>query len=264
MPLRAMWAILVLVLGGHGTVPGAALPPPTRYVADYADVFDAAREDELNGLLQQLQTRTGVQYIILTVRSSKGLTIEQYARRLAQLWKPQHDADKTVLFALATQQNACCFEVGRDLKGFLTERYFAQTGRDALGSRLQAEGTGESVYRYNLRVIERVAREYGVRLSDLSQASGRVVGGRVPVPGKSPWSRWGVLWLAGVFGTLLFIWVRRHARRSWRAWPGPVGSGQAACTGLYNCYGGAAFGGGFGAFGAGHGQPGPIGKDDAR
>ena len=34
------------------------LPPPTRYVADYADAVDTAQEDELNGLLQQLELTT--------------------------------------------------------------------------------------------------------------------------------------------------------------------------------------------------------------
>jgi uncharacterized membrane protein YgcG len=263
---RAMgvWLVLMLALGGQGAVRGAALPPPTRYVADYADLFDAAREDELNGLLQQLRLGTGVQYIILTVRNTKGLTVQQYARRLAQLWKPpQSDGEKTVLFAFSTQENAYCFEVGRDLKDFLTERYFAQASGGGLEGRVQADAASDSVYTYNLRVIQRIARQYGVRLSDTLQASGKVPGTRVPAPGR-PWIRWGTLWLAGLSGTLLCIWLRRRVRRSLgtRAWSGTPA--QSAGSGPYGSHGGGAFGGGFGAFGAGFCWPGSAGKDDLR
>jgi uncharacterized membrane protein YgcG len=261
-----MWVSLVFlpVLGGQGAVKGAALPPPTRYVADYADVFDAAREDELNGLLQQLRLGTGVQYIILTVRNTKGLTVQQYARRLAQLWKsPQALGEKTVLFAYSTQENAYCFEVGRDLKDFLTERYFAQTSGGGLEGRVQADAASDSLYRYNVRVIQRIARQYGVRLSDTLQAPGKVPGPRAPARGR-PWVHWGTLWLAGLLGTLLCLWLRRRVRRSLGTRCGPGAFGQPAGSAPYGSYGGGAFGGGFGAFGAGFCWPGSAGKDDLR
>ena len=58
------------------------LNTPGRYVEDKANVIEPNHEHSLNGLLQELEQKTGVQYIILTVPSTQGEPIEQLALRL--------------------------------------------------------------------------------------------------------------------------------------------------------------------------------------
>ena len=60
------------------------LPSPRHYVEDYANVINDNDEHSLNGILQELQQKTGAQYIILTVLSAGGLPIEQFAIELAE------------------------------------------------------------------------------------------------------------------------------------------------------------------------------------
>jgi len=49
------------------TMLGTGLPMPRHYVEDYAKVINDADEHSLNGILQELEQKTGAQYIILTV-----------------------------------------------------------------------------------------------------------------------------------------------------------------------------------------------------
>ena len=58
------------------------LPMPETYVDDNAQVINPDQEQALNGLLQELEQKTGIQYIILTVDSTGGLPIDQFSIEL--------------------------------------------------------------------------------------------------------------------------------------------------------------------------------------
>ena len=80
------------------------LPMPEHYVDDLAHVIDAEHAQALNGILQELEQKTGVQYIILTVDSTGGLPIEQFSIELLDQWKlGQKGKDNGFLFTLARE-----------------------------------------------------------------------------------------------------------------------------------------------------------------
>jgi len=59
------------------------LATPEHYVDDLANVVQPAHEQTLNGILQELEQKTGVQYIVLTVPTTGGVPIAQYSVELA-------------------------------------------------------------------------------------------------------------------------------------------------------------------------------------
>ena len=62
------WGVLIgLLLWQCVGFAEVKLARPTHYVEDRANVIDAATERSLNGILQELQQKTGAQYIVLTV-----------------------------------------------------------------------------------------------------------------------------------------------------------------------------------------------------
>ena len=88
--MRVMILLSTCALLGAWTPVWAAgpdLPVPQHYVEDRAGVIDATRERQLNGLLQELEQKTGAQFIVLTVETVKPLTIEQFSIELAEKWK---------------------------------------------------------------------------------------------------------------------------------------------------------------------------------
>jgi uncharacterized protein len=156
------------------TVP--KLPMPTQYVDDLANVINADHEQALNAILQELEQKTTVQYIILTVPSLGGVPIEQFSMDLAATqWKlGRKGKDNGFLFTLATQDRKYRFEVGRGLESVLPNSLCDSIGRQTLVPLLRQGRMSEGIYQANLAVVRRIAQSSGVTLS------------RLPVPYTAP------------------------------------------------------------------------------
>ncbi len=63
-------AMILPVLGAKQFAP-PDLAMPENYVDDLAHVINAEHGQALNGILQELEQKTGVQYIILTVETTR-------------------------------------------------------------------------------------------------------------------------------------------------------------------------------------------------
>lgn len=249
-----LWAVVWLYTGQAAAQ--VSFPPPIHYVADYADVIDTSHENELNGLLQRLEMNTGVPYIILTVQTLKGDSLSRFTKKTAVSWKlRQEGKDKGVLFVLVKQDKTYCYEVGREMRALLTEEVLRQVGEDVLKPCLRAEKTSEGIYQGNVRIIQKIAGEYGAILHDSLQSSSQQSG--TPKPwqeyrSRSGWHVWmvaiGIIVAAGLgLGRI----IKRS--RSMRSSIPLYGFGTGG-FGLKGVWGGGCFGGGFGAFGAGPGE----------
>lgn len=258
--------VLMILLPARGARQFAPpdLPPPGFYVEDDANVIDAGHERALNGILQELEQKTGVQYIILTVPSTGGLPIEQFSIELLDKWKlGQAGKDNGLLFTLALEQREYRFEVGYGLEGVVTDQYAGRVGRDVLTPYLGKGQYSRGIYEANLRVIRRIADESGVTLTGMPALPG---GGRDYNRGLGP--RGGApcfgcpccaLLLILFLAMLLFGRLGRHGGMGWgwlfllpflfRGFGGPRRGGP---------FGGGPFGGGFGGFGGG--LPGGFGR----
>ncbi len=244
------------------------LPMPQTYVDDLARVIDPDRTQRLNGILQELEQKTGVQYIVLTVDTTGGAPIEDYAIHQAHdVWKlGQQGKDNGLLFVLAVKDRTYRFEVGYGLEGYITDRFTGQVGRDVLVPYLKKGQYGQGVYEATLQVVQKIAQEAGVTLTGMptlprpavnygpAQAP-RYVG---PTCGCPCCAFLLILFLL----SLLFGSFGRDRRRGWwwllflpflfRGFGGYGGHGRSGR------YGGGPFGGGFGGFGGG--APGGFGR----
>jgi uncharacterized protein len=258
LPVLIALTILLPVLGAKPfTKPN--LPIPTEYVDDLAHVISAEHKHALLGLLQELEQKTGVQYIILTVETTGGLPIEQFTIELLDQWKlGQKGKDNGVLFTLALKDRAYRFDIGYGLEGVITDAAAGQIGRDVLVPYLKQGQYSQGIYEANLRVIRRIAG------NDKAPLAGRPnVPRAVAMPGRSPMPRgsapsgvcpcFGFLLLA-----LLLMLVFGSGRRGgggiwpWLFWSEMFhGFGGYGGHGDSGSFGGGPFGGGFGGFGGG-------------
>lgn len=224
------------------------LPTPNHYVEDYANVINDSDERSLNGVLQELEQKTGTQYIVLTVLSTGGLPIEQFAIELAEKWKlGRKGKDNGMLFVLAKNDRRWRFEVGYGLESFVTDQYCSRTGRDVLVPYLRKGDYSRGIYEANLQIVQRIASEAGVSLTGMPKIA--------PVPVRN--RRRGPPCCSALPIIIFLLLIFGGAGRGMGWWfflPFMMGGfGGHGGYGRSGSFGGGSFGGGFGSFGGGMG-----------
>ena len=99
--------VSVIILFWCGANPRARaqkrLPRPAGHVNDFADVLDAATKQRLEKVLENLKQRTGVDFVVATVKSTGGEDLYDYSLRIANDWAigAPASANKSVLLMIA-------------------------------------------------------------------------------------------------------------------------------------------------------------------
>jgi len=243
-------ALLVISSATTACWAAADLPMPRHYVEDYANVVNSTQERSLNGILQELEQKTGAQYIILTVETTRGLPIEQFSIELAEKWKlGQKGKDNGMIFVLAKNDRKWRFEVGYGLEGFITDQLCGRVGRQVLVPYLKKDNYSEGIYQANLRMVQKIAGESGVALTGMPKMAPVGVGRGNIIRG---------LPCCSVLPFLIFMFlIFGRGGRGMGMWfflPFMLGGfGGHGGYGRSGSFGGGSFGGGFGGFGGGMG-----------
>ena len=242
---------LTVILLSAVAAPGfgrADLPMPTQYVEDYANVINDSDEESLDRILKELEQKTGVQYIVLTVLSTGGLPIEQFSIELAEKWKlGQKGKENGMLFVFDAKDRQARFEVGYGLEGFITDQYTNRVGRNVLVPYIKKGNTSRGIYETTLQIVQSIAAEYGVSLTGMPKITYAPVGNRrTGMPCCSV--------LLFLFFMLLILGGRGRGMGWWLFLPFMMGGfGGHGGYGRSGSFGGGSFGGGFGGFGGGMG-----------
>jgi len=246
-----MFALTFLIAPAVATISyaGVSLDMPTHYVADYANVINAADEHSLNGILQELEQKTGVQYIVLTVQTTGGIPIEMFALSHAEKWKlGQKGKDNGMLFVLAAKDRRYRFEVGYGLEGFVTDQYCGRVGREVLEPYLKRGDYSQGIREANMHVVQKIAGQAGVALTGMPKTRPLLVRSRR----RNTLPCCSVLPL--LFFMLLIFGGGRRGMGLWFFLPFMMGGfGGTGGYGRSGSFGGGSFGGGFGSFGGGGG-----------
>jgi len=244
-------AAFLIVSSAETSGRAANLPMPSHYVEDYANVINASQESSLNGILQELEQKTGAQYIILTVETTGGMSIEQFSVELAEKWKlGQKGKDNGMLFVLAKNDRKWRFEVGYGLEGFITDQYCGRVGREVLVPYLKQGNYSEGIYQANLKIVQKIATEAGATLTSMPNVAPMIAQRRdikISLPCCS------ILPIL-IFMFLIFGGGRGRGMGLWFFLPFMLGGfGGHGGYGRSGSFGGGSFGGSFGGFGGGMG-----------
>ena len=135
---------------------------PRDYVVDLAGVVDANTATQLNGYLHELEQKTGAQMIVLTVKSTGGVPIRDYALRAAEKWRlGKKGQDNGVLFVVAVQDRNWDVETGYGLEAVLTDQFCGQVARERLVPSAKRGEYSRGVYEMSLALANRVAELVG-------------------------------------------------------------------------------------------------------
>ena len=237
-----------------------SIPKPTGYVVDRADVIDAATEDRLQRYLDQLETKTGVEFAVLTMPTTAPFDPLEYKTKVYQAWGGHREG---LLMLVAIEEHTIAFETGYEVEGTLPDGLQSRIIRQEMVPRFRAGEVSEGIVAGVIACAERIAKEKGVTVEwgEGRPQTARTGRRRMPV--------WVVI--------LIFILIviisnrssgggyggRRGRRGGW--WIGPgMGGGLGGWGGGWS--GGGGFGGGsggggsFGGFGGGFGSGGGGGS----
>jgi len=98
------------------------VPPLTGRVIDQTATLTTEQKAALEQTLRTFESRKGSQVAVLIVPTSEPETIEQYALRVAERWKPgRKNVDDGVLLVVAKNDRTMRIEVGYGLEGALND-----------------------------------------------------------------------------------------------------------------------------------------------
>ncbi len=99
-----------------------AIPPLTGRVTDQTATLTVQQKANLEQTLQAFEARKGSQIVVHIVPTTAPETIEQYALRVAEQWKPgRKKIDDGVILVVAKDDRTLRIEVGYGLEGALTD-----------------------------------------------------------------------------------------------------------------------------------------------
>jgi uncharacterized protein len=250
-------SVLVLMLLALIASPALAdtLPVPalTGRVVDQANVLSNNEENRLTTKLQDLETKTSIQLVIVTLPSLKGRPIEQWGLTLGRTWGiGQKGKDSGVLLVVAPNDRELRIEVGYGLEGTLPDATADAIVRNVIVPRFKSGNMAGGI-----------SDGVDAIVSVLSGSGEQFVPSRREAVGQTL-SQWAPVLIVGLFIILVIIGQFRHRRnrgeRYYRNSSGGwlfvdddrhSGGGFSSGFGGGRSSGGGGFSGGGGSFGGG-------------
>ena len=124
MAVKAARASLLAIALCWAVIAGAQVPVPPLggRVTDQTATLTDEQKSALEETLRSFEARRGSQVAVLIVPSTAPETIEQFALRVAERWKPgRKNVDDGALLVVAKEDRTLRIEVGYGLEGALTD-----------------------------------------------------------------------------------------------------------------------------------------------
>lgn len=112
----------LLLLWGAVSLAAESLPALTGRIVDSAQIIDARSKPEIERKLEDIESKSGIQLVVATIKSLDGQDIESYANQLFRAWKlGEKTKNNGVLLLVAPNERKVRIEVGYGLEGTLTD-----------------------------------------------------------------------------------------------------------------------------------------------
>jgi len=99
----------------------AQIPKPQGFVNDYAEIIPIEIEKKLSDLILELEQKTSAEIAVLTIKSTEGEPIFDYAMQVAESWRPgKKEKDNGVLMVVSVQERRMHILVGYGAGGDFT------------------------------------------------------------------------------------------------------------------------------------------------
>lgn len=116
--------VLIVMMGANTYQPaeGLKFPALSGRVVDNADILSPAAEGQITALSEQLEQKTGAQFVVATLPDLQGTSIEDFGYQLGRAWQiGRKGYDDGVLLLVAPNDREVRIEVGYGLEPVLTD-----------------------------------------------------------------------------------------------------------------------------------------------
>jgi len=232
-------------------------------VVDQADLLRPEQELDLNSKSEALYAQTGRSFVVATVKSLEGRTIEDYGYRLGRYWKlGDAKKDDGVILLVAPNEKKVRIESGYGARVFLTDAVSSVIIRESILPRFKAGDYGGGITAGADQIIKTMSLSPAEAQTRAAQAANREKSREVSGAGFIP-----VLVIVIIFFAIIGSIARRAGGRRYRSRRGGINPwvvlwglnelsqasrGRAGGWGGGSGWGGGGGGGGgFGGFGGG-------------
>ena len=245
-------------------VPAAAQTFPERGrspVVDQAHLLRPEQVLDLSSKSESLYKQTGRQFVVATVNSLEGRSIEDYGYRLGRYWQLGDERkDDGVILLVAPNERKVRIETGYGARVFLTDAVTSVIIRESILPRFKAGDFGGGITAGADQVVKMMSLSPAEAQKQAGQASQREAQRANAGPGLTPIVFWVIIILFVIMPLVRRASGRRYRRRR-GGWGGPIilwgpgfgGGGSSGWGGGGSSWGGGG-GGGFGGFSGGGGS----------
>jgi uncharacterized protein len=264
--LVGLWlAVLVAAM------PAAAqtFPKLTGRVVDQAGLLTPAQVVDITSKSQALEQASGRQFVVATVNSLEGRTIEDYGYRLGRAWGiGQEQKDDGVILLVAPNERKVRIETGYGARVFLTDAVSSVIIREAIIPRFKAGDMGGGIVAGADQIVQLMQlppEESAKRAQEIGASESRRAkeGGASFIP---------VIFIVVIFFVIIGSIASRAGGRRYRRHRGGIdpwivlwGLNEISRASRHGGggWGGGGFGGGGGGFGGFSGGGGSFGGGGA-
>jgi uncharacterized protein len=167
---RLAVVLIVIAWAAFASVPFSSAEPiaslqHTDCVNDFAGVLSASTVTQLKEMCRQVLDKAQASVVVVTVKSTDGEDIFNYAVDLYQKWGiGQKGKDRGVLVILAVQDRKYYINVGYGLEGILPDGKVGGFGREAVPYLKNSDYNG-AVSLLTSRIIDVIAKDAGVQIT---------------------------------------------------------------------------------------------------
>jgi uncharacterized protein len=242
---RIFLAIFLFAAVGLRAEPVSRLHP-SNYVNDFVHVLSQQTVSELNDICQQLDQKAHAQVAVVTINSTDGKDIFDYAVDLYQAWGiGSKSTDRGILIIFAIKDHKYGASTGYGLEPILPDGKIGGFRREVLPL-LKNDDYNGAVRLMTLRVADVIAKDAGIQLTGAEQP---------PAPSEQPSSGISAAGIVAIIVIIIIVLVTPPLRgllwlMLFSNWGGGYRGGYSS-----GGWGGGGFGGGggggFGGFGGG-------------
>lgn len=226
---------------------------PYNHVVDLAGIIHDDVEADLNRYLMELEQKTTAQFVVLTINSLEGESLEEFTINVAHnKWKlGQKGKDNGILLLVSLQDRTYRFEIGYGLEGILPDSLVGGIGRQYLVPYFQKADYSQGTFAAALSVINIISTDAGVEITGMPKFRTHPAYPRSRIESGKPSIFGAVLTIFLIIG-VIFLFIRHPRLLLFLLMMNMLGGGRRSGWSGGGGFGGGSFGGGGGGgFGGG-------------
>jgi uncharacterized membrane protein YgcG len=173
--LAAMLVVLgaVLTARSHAGAQEQRLSKRAGHINDFAEVLDAPTKERLEAVLEKLQDKTRLDFVVATIKTAGNVDLYDYSLTMANDWKvgTPASADRSLLIVIAADNGRFFSQVTRGARIYLPEGLVGEMGQ-RIREKIAGGGVGDAVMTGVRVFVDRLGAEHSFDFAALDPQRG--------------------------------------------------------------------------------------------